>query len=54
MLSQPREVRHSYVREVLERGGDPLHAEIWMLRQPDRVRHSYIREVLEPQLKSSP
>jgi len=54
MLSQPREVRHSYVREVLERGGDPLHAEIWMLRQPDRVRHSYIREVLDPQLKSSP
>jgi hypothetical protein len=53
MLSQPREVRQSYVQEVLERGGDPRYAEIWMLRQSDAVRHSYIREVLEPGLKSS-
>jgi hypothetical protein len=48
MLSQPREVRESYVREVVDRGEDPLHAEIWMLRQPRSVRESYVREVLEP------
>jgi len=53
MLSQPREVRQSYVREVIDRGEDPLHAEIWMLRQPDAVRHSYVREVLEPALRDS-
>jgi hypothetical protein len=51
MLSQPREVRQSYVEEVVDRGEDPLHAEIWMLKQPDAVRHSYVREVLEPGLK---
>ena len=50
MLSQPREVRESYVREVLDRGEGSLHAEIWMLRQPDNVRESYVREVLEPEL----
>jgi hypothetical protein len=43
-------VRESYVREVLEKGGDDKLAEIWMLRQPDKVRKSYIREVLEPAL----
>jgi hypothetical protein len=50
MLRQPRGVRESYVREVLDRGGDPRLAEIWMLRQGDEVRESYIREVLEPAL----
>ena len=48
MLSQPREVRESYVREVVDRGDDPVHAEIWMLRQPRAVRESYINQVLEP------
>lgn len=51
MLSQPRGVRESYVREVVDRGEDPLHAEIWMLRQSNAVRESYVREVLEPQLE---
>ncbi len=51
MLSQPREVRESYVREVVDRGEDAVHAEMWMLRQSDAVRHSYIREVLEPGLE---
>jgi hypothetical protein len=51
MLSQPRDVRQSYVREVVDRGEDPLHAEIWMLRQSEAVRQSYICEVLEPGLK---
>jgi hypothetical protein len=50
MLSQPRQVRQSYVREVLDRGDDPVRAEIWMLKQPDSVRRSYVREVLEPGL----
>lgn len=48
MLCQPRSVRASYVREVLDRGDDPVHAEIWMLRQPRDVRESYIKQVLEP------
>ena len=51
MLTQPRAVRESYVREVVDRGNDPLHAEIWMLRQAQAVRESYVREVLEPQLR---
>jgi hypothetical protein len=46
MLAQPRDVRESYVREVLDAGGDPVQAEIWMLRQRREVRESYIREVL--------
>jgi hypothetical protein len=43
MLRQPAEVRRSFVREVLEKGGNE---EAWMLRQPDHVRHSYVAEVL--------
>jgi hypothetical protein len=54
MLRQPRRVRDSYVRDVIDRGGDDLLAEIWMLRQPEAVRKSYIREILEPQLPDSP
>lgn len=50
MLRQPDAVRASYVRDVLDRGGDERLAEIWMLRQPDAVRESYVREVLEPAL----
>src|SRR4051794_8802122 len=50
MLRQPASVRRSYVREVLDRGGDERLAEIWMLRQPDAVRESYVREILEPAL----
>lgn len=58
MLDQPRHVRDSYVREVIDRGGDERLAEIWMLRQPDAVRESYVKEILEPNLpahmRSSP
>ena len=50
MLQQPRAVRASFIREVLDRGGDERLAEIWMLRQSDAVRLSYVREVLEPAL----
>jgi hypothetical protein len=50
MLRQPRATRASYVREVLEKGGDERLAEIWMLRQPEAVRQSYIEQVLLPAL----
>jgi hypothetical protein len=50
MLRQAPETRQSYVREVLDKGGDDRLAEIWMLRQPKRVRESYVTEVLEPAL----
>ena len=50
MLGQPDATRASYVREVLDRGGDERLAEIWMLRQPESVRESYIKQVLEPRL----
>jgi hypothetical protein len=50
MLRQSRKVRESYVRDVLDRGGDPRLTEIWMLRQPSAVRESYVREILEPKL----
>jgi hypothetical protein len=50
MLRQSPGTRQSYVREVLDRGGDERLAEIWMLRQPDAIRESYITQVLEPGL----
>jgi hypothetical protein len=50
MLRQPPQTRQSYVKEVLDRGGDERLAEIWMLRQPKAVRESYITEVLQPAL----
>ena len=43
MLLQPTAVRRSFVREVLENGGNE---EAWMLLQPDAVRRSYVAEVL--------
>ena len=53
MLLQDRATRESYVREVLDQGGDDVLVEIWMLRQPDHVRESYIIQVLEPKLHAS-
>ena len=51
MLRQPKSVRASYVREVVDRPGDEeLLAQIWMLKQSDEVRATYLRDVLEPQL----
>ena len=47
MLCQPREVRRTYVAEVVDRPDLENAAEIWLLRQPDAVRASYVREVLE-------
>jgi hypothetical protein len=47
MLCQPRDVRRSYVAQVLDRPGVENAAEIWLLRQPNAVRASYVRDVLE-------
>ena len=44
MLSQPRSVRRSFVRNVLDGDGNE---EAWMLMQSDEVRVSYVREVLD-------
>jgi hypothetical protein len=51
MLLQTLEVRRSYVRDVLERGGSDEVEQAWMLLQPEAVRRSYVEEVLglEPQ-----
>jgi hypothetical protein len=46
MLAQPRDVRRSYVEQVLDRPDDPNAQMRWMLAQQDAVRHSYVRRVL--------
>jgi hypothetical protein len=43
---QSVEVRRSYVREVLNRGGGDELEQAWMLLQPDHVRRAYVAEVL--------
>lgn len=43
MLRRPRDVRRSFLRDVIEGGGDQ---ERWMLLQPDTVCSSYVEEVL--------
>jgi hypothetical protein len=47
MLAQPRDVRRSYVEQVLDRPDDPNAQERWMLLQSDAVRHSYVKDVLD-------
>lgn len=51
MLNQPRRVRASFARAVLDHDHQALRAEMWMLRQDDDVRESYVRTVLEPRLR---
>jgi hypothetical protein len=53
MLSQPREVRGSYVTDVVDRPTDPHAAEAWMLRQDDAVRESYVAAVLAERLPAT-
>lgn len=43
MLARPRELRRSFLREVVEEGGDQ---ERWMLLQDDETCRSYVDEVL--------
>jgi hypothetical protein len=47
MLCQSRDVRRSYVAEVVDRPADANAQERWMLSQADDVRLSYVREVLD-------
>ena len=54
MLAQPREVRRSYVGEVLDRDQQDLREQMWMLSQGDAVRGSYVRDVLAPRLAAAP
>jgi hypothetical protein len=46
MLRLPREVRRSFVTDVLDRGGRRADQERWLLLHDDEVRHSYVEEVL--------
>lgn len=48
MLTQPREIRRSFVAEVVDAGGTRLAQERWMLLQDDDVRASYADKVLRP------
>jgi hypothetical protein len=51
LLNQPKPVRESYVRVVIDGSGDrDLLATGWLLAQPDEVRASYVREVVTPQV----
>jgi hypothetical protein len=47
MLCQSRELRRSYVDQVVDRPDDENAQERWMLTQSDEVRMSYVREVLD-------
>jgi hypothetical protein len=46
MLAQPRDVRRSYVEQVLDAPDDPNAQMRWMLAQTDAVRLSYVEAVL--------
>jgi hypothetical protein len=47
LLRQPREVRCSFVAEVVDRRDRPGAAERWMLLQARAVREAYVAEVLD-------
>ena len=47
MLRLPRDVRRSFVRDVLDAGGGREAQERWLLLQSDAVRRSYVPEVLD-------
>jgi hypothetical protein len=46
MLCQPREIRSSYVEQVVDGADDPHAEERWMLSQTDAIRLSYVEHVL--------
>ena len=46
MLGQTRDVRSSYVEQVVDRADDPHAEERWMLAQTDAIRLSYVADVL--------
>jgi hypothetical protein len=46
LLRQDADVRRSYVRDVLDKGGSDEREQAWMLLQRKAVREAYVREVL--------
>jgi hypothetical protein len=54
MLCQARDVRRSYVAEVVDRPGDENAQQRWMLLQADEVRLSYVRDVLDASAAQRP
>ena len=54
MLKLPRDVRRSFVEQVLDAGGGRLAQERWMLLQDDDVRLGYVEEVLGRQANPDP
>ena len=49
MLRQSRDVRRSYVEEVLGREDEELEQQIWMLHQTREIRLSFVKHVLRKQ-----
>jgi hypothetical protein len=47
LLQQPREVRASFVAEVLDGAANRRAQERWLLLQDDAVRRSFVAEVLD-------
>ena len=47
ILRLPRDVRRSFVREVIDTGGRRRDQERWLLLADDATRRSYVAEVLE-------
>lgn len=54
MLRLPREVRRSFVAEVIDRGGDRRDQERWLLSQDDDVCRSFADDVLSTRAESDP
>lgn len=54
MLRLPREVRRSFVAEVIDAGADRKGQERWLLSQDDEVCRSYADEVLSARAEGDP
>jgi hypothetical protein len=47
LLRRPREVRRSFVDEVIDRGGTRRLQERWLLLQDEPTRMSFVAEVID-------
>lgn len=54
MLRLPRDVRRSFVAEVIDRGADRRGQERWLLSQSDEVCRSYADDVLSRRPEADP
>lgn len=54
MLRLPRDVRRSFVAEVIDRGADRRGQERWLLSQADDVCRSYAEDVLSRRADADP